>query len=341
MTLKINPFHQLVWRTPHSLQIGIGEGAVVFENVTRPEEKLIDALYYGIPEGKLGSLCKLLKLDTGAEEKIVTRLEKLVVSESGIPQANFAAADLARASFGNQVSANLAFARRGLVAVQIQTMDATGLALALALAASGVGHILTPDQERVSESDCATNLYPRALLGYRRFQAAKLILDSSWPGARIHPTARVAKSVPKPLLAVITSQQVTDPNEAGRWLAAEVPMLEIRYEVEAVQISPILDGTDGCLNCQTHWLQESDPTHTAVAAQLLESGMRFDDSATRLIGCGFALRSILQYIDGLPRGDQALRISASSRQEQHSFKWVAHPACACQLRKQLHLDVAV
>jgi len=341
MARKINPFHQLLWLTPQTLQIGIGDSARVVEQVTSSEERLIDALYYGLPEHKVSPLAKILKLDSARFDTLLEHLEPLIITDDGSPTPAYSPGNLARASLVNQKAPSEVFRRRSHQSVRIQSLDATGLGLVLALAESGVGHLITPDTERVSEADCASNLYPRALLGYRRFQAAKLILDSSWPGTALHAAARVSRNIPKPALTVIVNHHVTDPNEVGRWLAAETPVLAIRYEAESCSVSPVLDGTEGCLNCEFHWKNHEDPHFAAVAAQLLGSQLRFDDSVSRQLCSGIALQKILRRLDGQVADHSHVTLTNGLDLKIEIAQWQQHPECSCGIRNQLQLAEAV
>lgn len=341
MTLKINPFHQLVWRTPHDLQIGLGPQSATFTGVSQAQERLIDALFYGVPEQRLEVLGKQLRLGPDEMSAVVGGLQGLLITDTGTDVSDLAIGEQARASFRNGKSFSEVLERRRESAVQIASLDATGLTLVLALAAAGVGHILSPDNDRVTQADCATNLYPRALLGYKRFHAAKLILDSSWPGTKLHPAARVARATPKPQLVVLTSHQVPDPAEVGRWRAAELPVLEIRYESDALQVSPVLDGSFGCLLCQAHRSLDLDPDYAAIATQLLESPLRFDDSPSRLIACGIAVDAVLDHLDGRVGDKRAWRVQRMNQTQFESSDWEPHAACSCQLRFSFQAEVPI
>lgn len=340
MTTRINPFHQLVWRTPQTLQLGVGPQKAVIEQVTPAQERFIDALYYGVPEGKVGALASQLKLTRGQADELMESLGPLLVEATGTDTAKTALGEQARASLDNRKEFAAVLERRQAGVVQVLNLDATGLTLVLALAAAGVGLIQSPDLERVTEADCATNLYPRALLGYRRFQAAKLILDSSWPGSKLQSTVRISKNMARPDVVVLTGHQVTDPAEVGRWRAAEVPVLQIRYEAGSLSVSPVLAGDSGCLNCEVQYLQDQDSAHLAIATQLLESQLRFDDSAGRLLACGLAVHTILKFIDGVATDQIGYSLERWPSPVLSSKTWTAHPGCSCAVRNLLQLDEA-
>jgi hypothetical protein len=127
----------------------------------------------------------------------------------------------------------------------------------------------------------------------------------------------------------------------GRWRAAEIPVLQIRFETESVAISPVLTGKHGCLNCELQRFQDIDSDYTAIATQLLESQLRFDDAAGRLMAAGFAVQNILEYLDGRSLEQVGYQISRTGRHEVESILWSEHPACSCQISEPARFAEAV
>ncbi len=56
--LKLDPKWPLVWRSPSSLQLGIDPPAVVLDNVTETQERMLSALAVGISDTGLGLLAR-------------------------------------------------------------------------------------------------------------------------------------------------------------------------------------------------------------------------------------------------------------------------------------------
>jgi hypothetical protein len=340
MALKINPFHQLVWRSPNTLQIGTDFRSRVIERLTPAQERLIDSLYYGIPESQLSAVAKQIRLPESELNSLMEQLSPLLIKTTDAWEpSRIGIGERVQASLDNGAEDGEILSRRAECVVQVERLDATGLGLTLALAAAGVGTVLSPDHSKVTDADSASNLYPRALLGYQRFQAAKLILDSSWPGSRLISAARVFKSTPKPQLVVLTSQQVTPLEEIGRWRTLRMPHLEIRYHSTGVDVSPVVTADSPCLLCREHYAQDVDSDHLAMVAQLANAELKFDDSATRLVGTGLAAQQILRYLDRAgtsvtgtsvkePVGFEYLRLPETKLVAQ---AWAAHANCGCQV----------
>jgi len=353
MALKLNPFHQLLWRTPTTLQIGVGSSARIIADITPAQERLIDALYYGLPTASLAAIAKQSQLPQGEANDLVRRLGPLLLSETDADTGAESPRQLAeqiRASLDNHTDATAVLARRAKASVHIEHMDATGLTLTLALAAAGVGTITSADSQRVGQSEIASNVFPHALLGRNRLTAAKLILDSSWPGTRMLNDAQHAGFLARSTLAVLCHQQVTEPSTVALWRTRDIPVLEIRYLSDGAEVSPVLSTKTGvgCLVCRDHHRQDLDPNHLAVSSQQLGSALRFDDGGTRLVATGLAVQQALAFIDGAeptgigyrytrPAGQQpeagatdahAGWLSDPTVSEQ---KWLAHPLCGCQI----------
>lgn len=342
MALRINPFHQLTWNNPHSLQIGTDFRAVTIDRVSPPQERLIDALYYGVARTQLPAVARQIHLPTPEADKLLEQLMPLLYESTDVPlDGNLGLGVRAQASLDNCAQDTTVLARRQASVIEIVNLDATGLGLMLALAASGIGTLISPDASKVSEADCASNIYPRALLGYQRFQAAKLILDSSWPGSRAVSSARVFKSTPRPDLTVMVNHQATPAEEVGRLRTLGRRVLEIRYCPTGFEVSPVLSTASACLLCREHHLQDADPNHLVRQAQLLGSQLRFDDAGSRMLSSGLALQQALRFIDsgegltgdGLAgdTGSLGYRYTRLPAVELRGVEWLVHPACSCQI----------
>lgn len=351
MALKINPFHQIVWRSPNSLQVGLGQLAFIRNNVSPGEERLIDALYYGVPESSLAALAKQNLVSAEATTAIIDGLRPLLLRPETKPEdrpfRETTDAEAMRASLDNRSSHQRILARRASTSVHIESLDATGLTLLLALAAAGIGTITSGDNSRVETADVTSNVYPAALRGRMRITAAKLILDSSWPGTKLLYTVQHPTVLGKSSLAVLVNHQVTKPAEVGLWGARGIPVIEIRYQPDGAEVSPVLPAGAqfGCLSCRDHHQQDLDGSHLTVSSQLFGSPLRFDDGGTRLVATGLALQEILRFLDTAAAnqiGYRYLRAATAGQNSQWDPEatvterlWASHPACGCQVSANL------
>jgi hypothetical protein len=386
MAIKINPFHQVLWRTPTTLQIGAGAKSVVISDITPAQERVIDALYYGLPPASVAALAAQSKLGAKETESLLAALNPVLVradlqartgaeigaetgaengAENGAeysPEARTASihgAEVIRAALDNQADAVRIIERRKAASVHIQTLDATGLTLTLALAAAGVGTITSGDSGRVTTAEASSNLYPYSLQGRLRISAAKLILEASWPGSRLMNTTQFPTLIGKSTVAVVTNHQTTPTDSVTSWLTRDIATIEIRYQPDGAEVSPVLlaSAGTGCLLCREHFAQDSDDSHIAVISQLITSKLRLDDAGTRLVACGLAVQEILAHIDaGLKPGQLGERrrigyryVRPASASEAglatgadtgleptvHEIPWLQHPACSCAMSANL------
>ena len=74
MSLRLDPRLPLVWRSPHSLQFGVDDPAVVIEDVTTAQERMIAALSRGVGRGALG----MVAVASGADDAEADRLVETV-----------------------------------------------------------------------------------------------------------------------------------------------------------------------------------------------------------------------------------------------------------------------
>lgn len=85
MVLRLDPRLPLVWRSPSSLQLGIDRAAVVLENVSEAQERMIAALITGTGRPALDVLAGQAGADSDTVELLLRAVRAALVSEP--PQA--------------------------------------------------------------------------------------------------------------------------------------------------------------------------------------------------------------------------------------------------------------
>lgn len=74
MTLTLDPRLPVLWRTPHSVQVGLDAPVVVLDNITTGHERMLAALAVGLtPEGLM-----LIGMDSGLSQEQVTEFESSI-----------------------------------------------------------------------------------------------------------------------------------------------------------------------------------------------------------------------------------------------------------------------
>lgn len=79
MILRIDPSRSLVWRTPTTLQIGLGASAVVLDNVTALDEHLVSALLVGTTRQALAVVATHVGGTPADAASLIRRLEPALV----------------------------------------------------------------------------------------------------------------------------------------------------------------------------------------------------------------------------------------------------------------------
>ncbi len=87
MTLRLDPRRPIVWRTPHSLQIGVDPVLAVLDDVSEGDARLIDALAVGVPRSGLEMLAELAGVDRRRVDALLVALAGALVGEPVAPAA--------------------------------------------------------------------------------------------------------------------------------------------------------------------------------------------------------------------------------------------------------------
>lgn len=345
MLHRINKALPLTWLDPNTIQIGLETRRHILTNVSNSQEKIIESLYGGILAGQEDVLEQTLKVEAGSTAKLIHLLSGAVStfpeSKHG-PWHELAFAEIARASLDYEVNGEMVLAERWQRTVHLDQLDKSGLLLAKALLASGVGKILSHDNGVILNTDLGELGYPTAYLGNSRFETANQICNSlslarSQPN-RIKLLGESAQDE-KVSFAVTVGHLAFSPRTYSRWLARDVNHLAINFELDSAMVSPIVrPGFTACLNCYQEQLVDMENSWPIVASQLIDLPRVRDDASALLTAVGFAVRSILRDLD-----EQAGFIYRE-HQDDHSLgykieyssgnvtrlKFNKHELCTCQ-----------
>lgn len=311
MVYKLNPFHQAVWRTPTTLQIGLDSRHVVLNNVSSAEERFVDALYFGIAPNQVEAIAKQVKLSPPDALRLLQTLRPLLERKApasakrpnpGEP-LNYAAAlpEIMAASLEHGTDGAAVLLERGRRAIYIETLDATGLLLLQTLANSSVGTIVTQDAAKVSIEDVGPLAYPHGLVGHQRIAAANLMLQASWPSTRLVSAIRTRDSKLNNIdVAILTANLTTSTQTIAKWNSRQVPQLEIRFEAGGLKVSKVvIPGVTPCLICRELTDHFGNAELAAVDAQLIGAEVSFGSATSRLLGVTLASQNILAWLDSV------------------------------------------
>lgn len=97
MTLRLDPRRPIVWRTPHSLQVGVDPVLAHLDDVSEGEAQLIDALAVGVLRSGLDMLAESAGLEPGRVDAVLAALEAALLTASAavdVPRVDVVGAGL-------------------------------------------------------------------------------------------------------------------------------------------------------------------------------------------------------------------------------------------------------
>lgn len=350
MTVKLNPHQPFLWRTPFDAQVGVGKKQVRINQVSAGHERFIDALYLGIAPNQVEAVAKQSKLAVEQAKKLIEQLEPLMLRRIAEPgQVNLldvdrAMAEIVRASLNHASDGELVLTERSKRTVFIEKLDATGLLLLNALAAAGVGRVITTDNSAVLNRDIGSSGYPIAFLGKKRIVAAQMMLNASHSTITLVPPGRLRqKTLSQTDLAFFTTQQTFQAAQYERWFDFKAAQLAVNFNSDGAWISGVMRiGDTPCLECFEISAKLADSSWPVLGLQLITSGLRFDDESTRLLAVGLAVQEILAELDAIASfGNRSShRGFMVDREAGHvdEVSWARQPQCRCgQLQSKADL----
>ena len=345
MVFRINPNHQALWRNPFEMQLGLGQSQVVLKKLTPAQERLIAALYRGIADQQLPAINKELGLSQADSDSVLEQVGPIMLAENPKLKSKVqltpdfvagAFAEIIRASLIHAVDGEAVLIGRAGRSIHIEDMSRTGLAIAQGLAAAGVGHIISHDEQQVQRADLGPTAYPSQLVGRPRIDALRAMLAAS-PNKAVVSTGKklLEKQLQKIDCSVLIVQQVIEPRRYSHWVNRDVPHIAVSFDSEFASISPmIIPGQTACLFCLENMRTDQDDNWPVLASQLIGSQKKFDDVASQLFAAGVVIQKILARIDkiaGFELSEENLsgyRLNLKTG-EITEFVWPKHKACSC------------
>lgn len=336
MVIKINPARVPVWRSPTSLQLGLGNTSIRLDNLTSPQEQLLQLLYRGVADAAIDDVARDVGASKSETAALVARVAPALIQveerqtkrtadpENTDPFIAQAFAEIIRASFSTDRDGALVLANRASKRIFINELNRVGLLLLQALATAGVGEICTEDRSVVVSADVGALGYSQADLGRSRVEAAAGLL------ARSRQPARVTRARTSDFVVMIANHLVS--SEANPAVGQkQIPRLMVELSFDQSRISPVLiAGVTSCLDCRIANELAADDGWAAMMTGLKFRSERLDDSQTALLCAGLALERTLSWIDSGAIGDnEATIIDHRTGRVSHEV-WQIDPNCQCQ-----------
>lgn len=336
MVIKINPARVPVWRSPTSLQLGLGNTSIRLDNLTNPQEQLLQLLYRGVADAAIDDVARDVGASKSETAALVARVAPALIQveetnlkrtheqRSPDPFIAQAFAEIIRASFSTDRDGALVLANRASKRVFINELNRVGLLLLQALATAGIGEICTEDRSLVTTSDVGALGYSQADIGRTRVEAAAALL------ARSQQPAKLSLARTSDFVVMIANHLVS--SEATPAVGQkQIPRLMVELSFDQSRISPVLiAGVTSCLDCRITSELEADEGWAAMMTQLKFRTERLDDSQTALLCAGLALERTLSWVDSGAIGDnQSTVIDHRTGRLRHEV-WQIDPECHCQ-----------
>lgn len=310
MVHQINPALARLWIADNARQYGYKKALTVSE-LSEPQQRLLDYFELGLTSSQHSNLPRLAKASEQTVSDLESRLQSVLwQSPTGISRSDVESrfAEIARVLLQGLDPEEVKKLRKSK-SVFIETLDATGLTIAKALALAGVGKQLSLDQIRVSSQDVSQLGYLAAQLGLPRVRAAQALI-----GTDLQMHSRISGSFDAVSLAVLITTDIVNPASYQIWQARDIPHLSIVFDEEGVEVSPLIEpGKTSCLACYEKHRIETEPNWPVIAPQLLALDRTLADSALLLFASGVAVNQILNFIDHGQSESNAVRLNRDGK----------------------------
>lgn len=330
----------VLWRTPHTVQLGVDpRHAVVVAGLspglaallrdldgTRPTADLLTkAGDAGVPEADArGLLAELVEVGLIEEARTLRRRP----SDARFIPAS--APDTASWAVASGRSASDLLAARTAATVVVHGGGRIGVAVAVLLAAAGVGRVHVAPDGAVLAADTGTGYLPSDVGRPRAAAAAEAVRRVAPSVALGPPTVHHPSD-----LAVLADQLVVDPVLVADLAARRVPHLPARVRDGVGVVGPlVLPGRTSCLRCADLHRADADPCWPALAGQLLGragGGGLGVSTATAALAAEQALAALTGAAGGRPVPavlEATLEIDPLGGRLDRR-RWVPHPDCPC------------
>lgn len=211
--------------------------------------------------------------------------------------------------------------RRADACVGVIGLGPTGVGIAVALAAAGVGTVLLDDERPVLPADVGA--YRWADVGAVREQAAARALRDVAPGVAIDVRAQ-------PDVLVVVESLAADPGRGARVMATGVTHLSVVVREADTVVGPlVVPGAGACLRCLDLHRGDLDPAWPMLLGQLTGRGPTNEPGPVAAVAAGLAAATVLTVLDGLaPTLGRTWEIGLPDAVPRERT-WAVHRDCGC------------
>ena len=321
-----------IWRTPHTLQLGLDPARAVLLDLPEPRAaRLLDLLDGSRSERLVLARAGALGLRPGDAAALLDTLHAagLVVSAPSLfppampPRLTAEAAALAFS--GTTTSPARTLRRRAAARVVVTGPSRLAAGVAVALAAAGTGHLHPDLAGPVTRHELPGGPLTEADLGRPRAEATASAIQLAAPGTQTRPVRRGATSL---VLQLCRDHPGAGPPAISAHRHRPHPTATIREGV--VIVGPlVLPAVTPCPECIALHRADRDSTWPHTAPDPAAPALEPCGAATLLAAVAFITAEALTYLDeGAPETLGAeVAITAPGRTRRRT--WSPHPSCRC------------
>jgi len=328
------PGRTVLWRAPDCVQLGLdGPHAMVLDGLTAPMAALLRAMDGSRDTAHLVAEAVTAGGDRAEVLAVITELHRagLVRDEPAPNRCERTALEIdlaAGSAHSGRPAAELVRVRRS-ASVLVHGSGRVAVALAVALAAAGIGRVVVAAEGTVRASDVGTGYLPSDV-GRGRNDAARDALRRAAPGVRTE--AAGARSSPH--LVAVTDAVVPDPGLALDLVVRRRPHLAVYAHESVAVVGPLVSpGRSSCLRCVELRRADVDPAWPKLAAQLAVTAPNAGLACTQL-AAALAAEQALAALAGPDAGNRPPIWGATLELDPvrgvlHRRSWPIHPRCGC------------
>lgn len=319
----------MLWRAATQVQVGTDPRWSVALGDLSPAAVLA---LTGAPSGADVRLLRTRMLEAGASTEelgaVVERLLQVGLLTARATDPPATPDHLARALMTVDGDGAAVLARRSRARVCVDGLGRTGAAVAVGLAAAGVGTVRCVDGGVTSPGDVGAGPLLPGDVGRRRVDATADAVRRAAPGTRTEARGRTD-------LVVLVERLATDPTRHRSLLLDDVPHLSVVVREASVLVGPLVrPGSDPCLRCADLHRADADDRWPALGPQLVATEravLAGEETAAVAVASGLAVAAALAHVDGRPAAltGASLEVRVPDAVPSRTT-WTHHDDCGCR-----------